>query len=161
MTYAKSITSTWTWCKNGLQLQCTFPWPGDRSLCELREYLEASRHGQSSNDQSVAHLACSLTNKRHPYYSDKCPLSSLSDTRSFCRQGTIDSVWKHVTTCHSVFGWQGQDGLTHMLYKLVWYANDCDSLVVMLKKQFIPKWKFCHCLSTFMSPRTCGGLVSP
>lgn len=39
--------------------------------------FRVSRHGQSSNDQSATHLACGLTNKRHPFYSDKCPLSSF------------------------------------------------------------------------------------
>lgn len=46
----------------------------------LVEYLEPVRQaarcrGPSSNDLATSHLACGMTNKRHPYYSDKCPLS--------------------------------------------------------------------------------------
>ncbi len=105
VTYAKRITSTWMRCKCGGQHQCTFSWPGDRSSCELREYLERPDMAKALMISLQLTLPAAwqinvtliiLTNV----------LCHLSDTRSFCRRGTIDSIWKQATTCHSLFGWQ-------------------------------------------------------
>lgn len=82
-----------------------------------------------------------MTNKRHPYYSDKCPLSPSWQTWLVAAQQATDSVWKQPSGSLHVSAWVVEVGQIDLLHSgASWHMGravsddkQCESLLTFPK----------------------------